>query len=192
MEEIGPAHALPPELRVEVEATRRESACGQDFVERERQLVDRIRELIGVPTVLVVAAVDVDAAEAAECDRARDFVMKAVTREGRVVRLEVEAVLTREIVTLKETDDGGGVVVVLVLRRLLRLGLDEERAGEADPVLVLRDHRQEPRELCLFPSEIGIEERLIALASAPQDVVRSVEAVGYLEHRLDLRGRVRE
>src|SRR5438132_199928 len=41
-------------------------------------------------------------------------------------------------------------------------------------------------------SEIGIEERLVTLASAPQHVVRSVEAVGYLEHRLDLRGRVRE
>src|SRR5206468_12233824 len=97
MEEIGPAHALPPELRVEVEATRRESACGQDFVERERQLVDRIRELIGVPTVLVVAAVDVDADDAADCERARDFLMKAVTREGRLVRLVAEGVFTRVI-----------------------------------------------------------------------------------------------
>src|SRR2546428_7721550 len=129
MEEIGPAHALPPELRVEIEATRRESACGQDLVERERQLVDRIRELIGVPTVLVVAAVDVDAAEAAERDRAGDFVMKAVTREGRVVRLEVEAGLTPAIVTLKETDDRRSVVVVPVPRPLLRAGLEWEGAG---------------------------------------------------------------
>src|SRR5205814_3830428 len=101
MEQVGPAHALPAELRVEVEAAGRESARGEYFVERERELVDRVRELVGVPTVLVVAAVDVDAAESAERDSARHLVMEAVAGEGRVVRLEIEAVLIRETVTLK-------------------------------------------------------------------------------------------
>ena len=39
------------------------------------------------------------------------------------------------------------VVVVLVLGRLLRLGLDQERALEADLVLVLGDQVQEAGEL---------------------------------------------
>jgi len=76
-------------------------------------------------------------------------------------------------VPLKETHDGRGVVVVLVLRRLLRLRLDKEHPCEADPVLVLSDHRQEARELCLFPREIGVEERFVTFAPAPEHVVRS-------------------
>src|SRR5438034_7412720 len=82
VEEIGPAYALPPQLRVEVEAAGREPARGKYFVQRERELVDRVRELVGVPPVLIVAAVDVDAAEAAERDRARHLVMEAVAGKG--------------------------------------------------------------------------------------------------------------
>src|SRR5207244_7351761 len=105
VEQVGPAHALPAELRIEVEAAGREPARGKYFVERERELVDRVRELVGVPAVLVVAAVDVDAAEAAERDRARHLVMEAVAGEGRVVCFEVEAVLIRAVVTVKEAHD---------------------------------------------------------------------------------------
>src|SRR5437762_14352988 len=72
--------------------------------------------------------------------------MKAVTRESRVVCLEVQAVLPGEVVALQESHDRRGVVVVLMFRRLLRLWLDEQRSLEADAVLVLRDHCQEARE----------------------------------------------
>ena len=88
--------------------------------------------------------------------------------------------------------DGGAVVVVLVLGRLLRLRLDQERALEADPVLVLGDHRQEPGELGLLAGEVGVEQRLVALATAPQDVVGTAEPMRRLEHHLHLRRRVGE
>jgi hypothetical protein len=52
-----------------------------------------------------------------------------------------------QVVALEEAVDGGAVVVVLVLGRLLRLGLDQQRALEADLVLVLDDQRQEAGEL---------------------------------------------
>ena len=78
------------------------------------------------------------------------------------------------------------VVVVLVLRRLLRLGLDQEGALEPDPVLVLGDHVQEPGELRLLAGQVRVEQGLVALATAPQDVVRAAQPMGRLEHRLDL------
>src|SRR5204863_181617 len=157
------------------EAPGREASRGEGFVEGQRQLVDRVRELVGVPAVLVVAAVDVDAAEGAERDRTRDLVVEAVAGERRVVRLEVQAVLGSQIVALEESDDRRDVVVVLVLRRLLWLRLDEERALEADPVLVFRDERKEPCELNFFLPEIGIQQRLVALA--PAAVATSTPAV---------------
>ena len=79
-----------------------------------------------------------------------------------------------------------------MLGRLLRLGLDEQKALEPDPVLVLGDHRQEAGELGLLAGEVGVEQRLVALATTPQHVVRPIEPLGHLEHGLDLRRRVGE
>src|SRR6185369_13543458 len=63
MEQVVAAHALAAQLRVEVEPAAREPARPDDLVQGERELVDRVRELVGVPAVLCVAAVGVDAAE---------------------------------------------------------------------------------------------------------------------------------
>ena len=87
---------------------------------------------------------------------------------------------------------GRGVVVVLVLGGLHRLGLDEQRALEADLVLVLDDEVQEPGELRALAPEVRVEQRVVALAAAPQHVVRAAQPLGDLEHVLDLGGRVRE
>ncbi len=63
---------------------------------------------------------------------------------------------------------------------------------EADPVLVLRDQRQEARQLGLLAREVGVEQRLVALAAAPQHVVHPAQPLGGLEHHLDLRRGVLE
>src|SRR5438046_3901835 len=97
--------------------------------------------------------------------------MKAVTRESRVVCLEVQAVFAGEVVAPQESHDRRGVVVVLMFRRLLRLWLDEQRSLEADAVLVLRDHCEEARELRLLAGQIGVEKRLVTFAAAPEDQV---------------------
>ncbi|XXU43639.1 hypothetical protein WME75_32315 [Sorangium sp. So ce1014] len=54
------------------------------------RLVDVVGELIGVPRVLVVAAVGVDAAEHAVVRGHLHLVVHGVAGERRVVRLEVE------------------------------------------------------------------------------------------------------
>ena len=86
----------------------------------------------------------------------------------------------------------GDVVVVLVLGRLHRLGLDQQRALEADLVLVLGDQVEEAGELVALAPQVRVEERVVALAAAPQDVVLAAEPLGDLEHVLDLRRGVRE
>ena len=88
--------------------------------------------------------------------------------------------------------DGRDVVVVLVLGRLHRLGLDQQLALEADLVLVLGDEVQEPGELGALAAQVRVEERVVALAAAPQDVVLAAEPQRDLEHVLDLRRGVGE
>ena len=56
---------IPADLRVEVRSTGRETAHIEDDEESFGQLIDVRRELVGIPAVLVVAAVCVDASEKA-------------------------------------------------------------------------------------------------------------------------------
>ncbi len=88
--------------------------------------------------------------------------------------------------------DGGDVVVVLVLGRFERLGLDQDRALEADVVLVLDDHVEEPAELVDLARHVGVEQRLVALAPAPQHVVGAAEAMRGVHAVGDLRRGERE
>ncbi len=117
------------------------------MVHRERHLGEVVRELVGVPAELHVAAVHVDRAEDAQRLRGRDLVLEAVAGERGVVGLDVDLDFLLEPVLLQEAEHGGDVEVVLVLGRLARLGLDQDRALEADLVLVLDDQLQEAAEL---------------------------------------------
>ena len=192
VEEIGPIEALATELGVEVEAAGREAAGAEDLVQGKGELVDRVRELVGVPAVLVVAAVRVDAAEDPAGDRHGDLVVEAVAGEGRVVDLDVHPVLAREVVPKQERVDGRRVVVVLVLGGLHRLRLQKQGPAEADLLLVLGDQGQEAGELLLLTREVGVEQRLVALAATPQHVVLASEPMRRLEHVLHLCGGVGE
>ena len=51
---------------------------------------------------------------------------------------------------------------------------------------------QEARELRALAREVGVQERVVALAAAPQDVVLAAEPLRHLEHVLDLGGGVGE
>ena len=77
-----PVGALAAQLGVEVEAAGRDAAVLEDLVQRQREVLDRVRELVGVPAVLRIAAVGVDAAEDAVRGREGDLVMEAVTRRA--------------------------------------------------------------------------------------------------------------
>ena len=119
-------------------------------------------------------------------DRGGNLVLERVACEGRVIDLDIDAVLVHQVVFLQEGVDRGNVRVVLMLRGLVRLGLDQERPIETNLVLVLGDEGQKAAELIGFPTQIGVEKSLVALAAAPQDVVLATQSPGGFEHVLHL------
>lgn len=82
-----------------------------------------------------------------------------------MVCLDVDLYLILQAEPLEEAVDGLRVEIILVLRRLVRLGLDEDRAGEADLVFVLDDQAQKTPEIVLLDRDIGVEDRVIAFAT---------------------------
>ena len=135
-----------------------------------------VRELVGVPAEQRVAAVGVDRAEHARCAAATAISCWKVW-PASVAWLASMLNLTSllEAVAAQEGVDRGDVEVVLVLGRLLRLGLDQERALEADLVLVLDHQVQEAAELVVLAPQVGVEQRVVALAAAPEHVVLAAE-----------------
>ncbi len=73
-----------------------------------------------------------------------------VAGEEGVADLDIDLHVLFEPVGLEEAVDGRDVIVVLVLGRLLRLGLDQQLALEADLLGMLDDQRQEARGLVLL------------------------------------------
>ena len=104
-----------------------------------------------------VAAVHVDRAEHAQREGGGQLVLEAVAGQRGVVVLDVDLDLLLQAVLAEEAVHGGGVEVVLVLGRLGRLGLDEDRALEADLVLVLDHHAEEPAGLVELLLDVGVE-----------------------------------
>jgi hypothetical protein len=192
VEEVCRVEALATQLGVEIEAPGSEPSGLQDGIQRERDLLWLVRELVGVPAELGIAAVHVDAAEDPVGHGVRDLVRKAVSRERGVVHLDVELELVFESVLLEEGVHGRGVVIVLVLRGLVGLGFDQERPLESDRVLVLGHEGEEAPELVELAAKVGVEKCLVALAPTPEHVVGAAEPVRRLEHVLHLGGRVRE
>jgi hypothetical protein len=77
------------------------------------------------------------------------------SRQRGVIDLDVDLDLLGQPIALQEGIYRRDVVIVLVLGGLERLGLDENGALEADAVLVLHHHGQEPAVLIeLLPQSV--------------------------------------
>src|SRR3546814_10032104 len=97
-----------------------------------------------------------DRPENAEGGGGGDLMLEGMARQRRMIGLDIDAHLVLEPVALEEAIDGGGVEIILMFGRLVRLGLDQDRAGKADPVLVLDHKVQEALEIVeLALQEIG-------------------------------------
>ena len=80
-------------------------------------------------------------------------------------------------------------MVVLMLGGLEGLGLDENRAFEADAVLVLDHHATGIAVLIQLAAQIGVQQRVVALAPAPEHVVLAAQPVRRFQAVAHLRGR---
>ena len=166
-QQIARIDRLAAHLRIEVEAARREAALLEDEIERRHELGRVVGELVGVPAGLIVVAVGVDGTEHPERRRERDLMLEGMVRQHRMADFDIELDLALEAEALQEAEHGRDVEVVLMLGRLLRLGLDQDHALEADLVLVVDDQRQKAPELLLLATQVGVEQRFVALAAAP-------------------------
>ena len=113
--------------------------------------------MIGIPAQQIVAAIDIERAQDSQRLGERDLVLERVAGENGVVLLDVELDVFQQVVALQETVAGGDVKIVLVLGRLFRLGLDQDRSVETDLVLVLDHQRNEAAELVEFAPHVGVE-----------------------------------
>ena len=109
-----------------------------------------------------------------------------MTGQGGVVGFEVELEVGEQVVGPQEVQAGGGVGVVLVLGRFLGLGLDVERAGEADLFLVIDRHVEEPGEVVELALHVGVEQGRIAFAASPERVAGPAQVVRDLHGLFDL------
>ena len=105
-----------------------------------------------------------------------------------VVDLDVDLEVLVEPVGAQETDHGLRIDIVLVLHRLHRLGLDQEVALEALRTGIVAGHAEHRGHVLLLALHVGVQQRHVALAAAPEDVVfaaqldRGVDGVLDLQH----------
>ncbi|RMS49307.1 hypothetical protein ALP64_203743 [Pseudomonas syringae pv. actinidiae] len=190
MKQIDIVQALTAYLGVEIVAAVGETTGFEDFIGGEGHFLDAVGELVGVPAVLRVATIGVDAAEDPQRDRRGDFVMKAVPGQRGMVGFDVDLDLFFQAVLLQKTEHRGAVVIVLMLGGLLWLGFDQQVAFEADLVFVLNHHAHETTELFAFVLEVGIEQGFVTFTTAPQHVIGAFEALGRVHRAEHLGGSV--
>ena len=112
--------------------------------------------------------------------------------ERGVIGLEVQLEVLQEAVFAEEVEAGGRIGIVLVGRGFARLRLDEELALEADLLRVVDSEVQERGEVVELTLHVGVDQRGVAFAAAPEDVTFAAESLGGLERVTDLAGAVGE
>ena len=112
--------------------------------------------------------------------------LEGVAGKRGVVHLDVHLEVLVQAVCPEEADDGFCIDVVLVLCGLHRLRLDEESALEAFAAGIVAGHRQHRCHVFLFTLHVGVQQAHVALAAAPEDVVRAAQLDGCIDGILDL------
>jgi hypothetical protein len=82
--------------------------------------------------------------------------------------------------------------IVLVLRRLLRLGLNVKLPLEADLLLVVHRQMQKLRQVLLLPFQVRVQQRHVPFASAPERVAFPAQFQRHFQRLLHLRPRKRK
>src|SRR5690606_9110204 len=157
VEDIFQVSRVATGLGVKVYASRLEAAGADDDQHSFREFQDVIGELVGVPSVLVVAPVGIDAAEQTRVRGHLQFMLEGMLCERGVVNFDIEFKVVQQIKFAKEGDDGGRIEVVLMLRRFHGLGFNEERATEALLTTIVARRTKEHCQVFLLPLHVGIQ-----------------------------------
>ena len=97
--------------------------------------------------------------------------------QRRVVGLDIDPHFVFQAKPLEKAVNRLRVEIVLVLGRLVRFGLDQDRAGKPDLVLVFDHEIEEPAEIFLLDIDFGVENCVVAFAATPQHIIGAAEPV---------------
>src|SRR3984885_4178354 len=116
--------------------------------------------------------------------------LEGMVRKHRMADFDVELDLPLEPEALQEAEHRRDIEIVLMLGRLLGLRLDQDYTLEPDLVLVVDNQGQKASELILLATQIGVEQRFVTLAAAPQHVIGAAELMRRIDGVLHLRSGV--
>ena len=177
-EDILKIGGVAARLGVEVGAAVLEASAADDFHHGLRQLVVVDGELVCVPSVLLVAAIGVDAAQHAGIHGAGQFVLEGVSGQSGVVHLDVHLEVLVQAVSAQEADNGLCVNIVLVLGGLHGLRFYEEGALEAFCSGIVAGSAQHGGQVFLLTLLVGIQQGHVAFATAPEDIACAAQLDG--------------
>ena len=104
-----------------------------------------------------------------------------------MVRLDVQFEVRQQVVFPQEVQARRRVGIVLVLGRFLRFWLDVELALEPDLLLVIHRQMQKRSQMLLLALHVGVEQRHVALAPAPERVALAAQLMSDFHGLLHLR-----
>ena len=185
-EDILGVGGITAQLGVEVASAVAETAVTDYLKHGLGKIPNVYRELVGIPAVLGVAAVGVDAAQHAVINGYCELVLEGMAGQGGVVNLDVYLEVFLKAVGAEEADNGLCIYIVLVFCRLHRLGLDKEGALEALGAGIVTGSGEHFCKMVFLTLHLGVQEAGIALAAAPENVVCSTKLDGCVDGVLDL------
>src|SRR5699024_3557995 len=105
IEQVHQIGGITPQFGIKVNTSGLESAVLQHHQHGPGDLPNISRKLVGVPAVLVVAAVGIDAAEQAGIGGNLQLVLKGMAGQDGVVHFQVYLKITGQIVFAQEAND---------------------------------------------------------------------------------------
>ena len=158
-------------LGIEVRTSGSQAACFEDNQPSLCQFVDVNRELIRIPTILIITTVGIDTAQHTGIGGSLKFMLKCMPGQCGMVHFDINGKILVETIMAQEADNRFRIHVILVFSRFHRFRLYQESSFE--PVLagIVTCHRQHHGKMFLFAFHIGVQQAHIAFTSPPEHIV---------------------
>ena len=143
-------------FRVEVRTASLETTCLKHNHPSLCQFIQINRELVGIPTVLIIASVGIDTAEHTRIGSRLQLMFECMTGQRSMISLDIQCKVLIQTVVAEETDNRFGIHVVLMFSRLHRLRFDKEHTFETILTAVIASHSQHHSEVFLLTLHISI------------------------------------
>src|SRR5882724_302701 len=122
---------IPSCFCIEVHATTCKTSSFENYKQAFYQFVEINRELVCVPSILIIAPISIHTAQHSGIDRYLQFMLKGMTGQCSVIYFYIEFEIFIKAVLTQETNNRGRIIVVLVFGRLTRFWLNKEHTVES-------------------------------------------------------------